>query len=296
MIACIDIGGTAIKVGVLNVEGNIVYRDSLEVDQNIDGFTKNLLHWVEEIRKSYEIKGIAISSPGAVDTKLGVVGGASAIPCIHGPNWKEILGEATGLPVSIENDANCAALAESFNGSGKSYRDVLFLVCGTGIGGAILREGRIHHGKHLHGGEFGYMIMEEKDGKFYNFSETSSTMSFVRKARAHYNDESYDGKRVFEEAAKGNEYCQEIIERFYLNLAKGIFNLQYVYDPELILIGGAISEREDFIDRLNEKIDYILKEVEIAKVKPLLGTCTHKADANLIGALANFLGEHKFES
>lgn len=296
MIACIDIGGTAIKVGVLDLEGNIVCKDSLEVDHNLDGFTKNLLEWIESIRKDYNIKGIAISSPGAVDTKTGIVGGASAVPCIHGPNWKEVLGSATGLPVSIENDANCAALAEAFNGSGKSIDDILFLVCGTGIGGAILKEGKIHSGKHLHGGEFGYMLMEEKDGEFSIYSEVASTMSFVRKARAHYNDESYDGKRVFEEAAKGNEFCIEIIDRFYLNLAKGIFNLQYVYDPELILIGGAISERTDFIEKINEKIDYLLKKIDIAKVRPEIGTCTHKGNANLIGALANFLGENKIES
>lgn len=57
------------------------------------------------------------------------------------------MGEATNLPISIENDANCAALAEVFNGSGQSFSDVLFLVCGTGLGGAIIHDGKIHHGK-----------------------------------------------------------------------------------------------------------------------------------------------------
>ena len=282
MIACIDIGGTAIKVGVLDLEGNIICRDSLEVNHELEGFTQSLLKWIEEIRKEHNIKGVAISSPGAVDTKVGVVGGASAVPCIHGPNWKKIIGDATGLPVSIENDANCAALAESFSGSGKEIEDILFLVCGTGIGGAIVKNGKIHHGKHLHGGEFGYMLMEEKDGKFSIFSEVASTMSFVRKARAHFEDESFDGERVFEMAKTGDEFCIEIIDRFYLNMAKGIFNLQYIYDPELILIGGAISEREDFIDRINEKIDYLMEEIDIAKVRPTIGTCMHKKDANLM--------------
>ena len=69
--------------------------------------------------------------------------------------------------------------------------------------------------------------------------------------------------------------------------------MQYFYDPEIILIGGAISQREDFIEKINEKIDYLLEKIEIAKVKPVLGACTHKGDANLIGALANFIGEHQ---
>lgn len=292
MIACIDIGGTAIKVGVLDSKGTIITKDSLKVIHDLEQFKEILITWIEKTRVTYPIQGISISSPGAVDTKTGFVGGSSAIPCIHGLNWKTILNEAINLPVSIENDANCAALAEVFSGSGQSVNDVLFLVCGTGIGGAIVKDGKIHHGKNLHGGEFGYMLMEEHDGKFYNFSNVASTMSFVRKAREHYHDESYDGIKVFEEAAKGNKFCQQILDRFYLNLAKGIFNLQYIYDPELILIGGAISQREDFIHQINEKMDYLLEKVEIAKVKPNLNTCTHKGDANLIGALANFIEEY----
>lgn len=295
MIACVDIGGTAIKVGVLDLVGKIIERDVLEVNHELNAFTQTLLAWVEKVRQMYDIQGIAISSPGAVNTKIGIIGGSSAIPCIHGPNWKSILAQATGLSVSIENDANCAALAEVFNGSGKSISDVLFLVCGTGIGGAIIKDGKIHHGKNLHGGEFGYMLMEEHDGKFYNFSEVASTMSFVRKARAYYNDDSYDGMRVFEEAAKGNQFCLEILDRFYLNLAKGIFNLQYIYDPELILIGGAISQREDFVENINEKLDYLLENIEIAKIRPNVTTCSHKGDANLIGALAHFLEENEIE-
>ena len=293
MIACIDIGGTAIKVGVLDLQGKIVEKTSLEVNHDFNGLINSLVSFVEEAKQQYKVTGVSISSPGAVDSKTGMVNGSSAIPCIHGYNWKKIMGEATNLPISIENDANCAALAEVFNGSGQSFSDVLFLVCGTGLGGAIIHDGKIHHGKNLHGGEFGYMLMEERDGEFYNFSNVASTMSFVRKARAHFQDDSYDGIKVFEEATKGNEFCQNILDRFYLNLAKGIFNMQYFYDPEIILIGGAISQREDFIEKINEKIDYLLEKIEIAKVKPVLGACTHKGDANLIGALANFISEHQ---
>ncbi|MGL5646324.1 MAG: ROK family protein [Clostridium sp.] len=292
MIGCIDIGGTSIKIGVLDKEGNIVWKDKLKVYQELDKFLKELFTGIRKMKEEFNIEGIAISSPGAVDTKSGIVYGMSAIPCIHGPNFKVILNKEFNLPVSIENDANCAALAESFTGSGKDIKSMMFVVCGTGIGGAIVKDGEIHNGANLHGGEFGYMIMEEEDGVFRNFSETSSTMSFVRKIRKEYNDDSWDGKKVFEEASKGNVKCIEVINRFYLNLAKGIFNLQYIYDPEVILLGGAISEREDFIERINEKMDYILKKIEIAKVKPTLKACTHKGDANLVGALKNFLNEN----
>lgn len=291
MIACLDIGGTSIKVAVSDREGNLKEKGFVKIEETFEALMGNIVEWINSMKEKYEIEGVAISSPGAVDTKIGIVGGASAVPCIHGPNWKEEILKRTSLKASIENDANCAALAEVFSGTAKGVSDMMFLVCGTGIGGAIVNNGKIHHGKHLHGGEFGYMLMEEEDGQFYNFSEVASTMSFVRRVRKHYNDESWDGVKIFEEAANGNEVCIEVIERFYKNLAKGIFNIQYVYDPEMILLGGAISEREDFIDRINEKIDEIMSKVEIAKVRPQVLTCTHKKDANLIGAVANFIKE-----
>lgn len=291
MIACLDIGGTSIKVAVSDREGNLKEKGFVKVEETFEALMGNIVEWINSMKEKYEIEGVAISSPGAVDTKTGIVGGASAVPCIHGPNWKEEILKRTSLKASIENDANCAALAEVFSGTAKGVSDMMFLVCGTGIGGAIVNNGKIHHGKHLHGGEFGYMLMEEENGQFYNFSEVASTMSFVRRVRKHYNDESWDGVKIFEEAANGNEVCIEAIERFYKNLAIGIFNIQYVYDPEMILLGGAISEREDFIDRINEKIDEIMSKVEIAKVRPQVLTCTHKKDANLIGAVANFIKE-----
>ena len=285
MFACLDIGGTSIKVALSDKDGNLIEKDTLYPSHELKEFTNTIVNWVNGMKNQYDIKGVAISSPGAVDTNSGIVGGASAVPCIHGPNWKEILSESLNLNISIENDANCVALAKEVN-------DILFVVCGSGIGGSIIKDKKIHHGKHLYGGEFGFMIMEDNDGEYKTFSEIASTMSFVRKARKHFNDESLDGKDVFNKAENGDEFCKEIIDRFYSELAKGIYNLQYMYDPELILIGGSISDRDDFVISLNEKIDNILEKIKIAEIKPEIRTCTHRKDANLIGALAHHIKEY----
>lgn len=292
MFACLDIGGTSIKVALSDKDGNLIEKDTLYPSHELKEFTNTIVNWVNGMKNQYDIKGVAISSPGAVDTNSGIVGGASAVPCIHGPNWKEILSESLNLNISIENDANCVALAEIFSGSAKEVNDILFVVCGSGIGGSIIKDKKIHHGKHLYGGEFGFMIMEDNDGEYKTFSEIASTMSFVRKARKHFNDESLDGKDVFNKAENGDEFCKEIIDRFYSELAKGIYNLQYMYDPELILIGGSISDRDDFVISLNEKIDNILEKIKIAEIKPEIRTCTHRKDANLIGALAHHIKEY----
>src|SRR5699024_1216495 len=102
--------------------------------------------------------GIAISAPGAV-TDGGMINGGSAIPYIHGPNIKAMIETRTGLTVHIENDANCVALAEIWKGAAKTKKDVAVVVIGTGIGGALVKDGVIHKGGNLHGGEFGYMIL-----------------------------------------------------------------------------------------------------------------------------------------
>lgn len=289
MYICIDIGGTAIKVAMADSEGNLFENDSLTVFHEKDKLMDTIINYIEKMKLKYDLKGVAISAPGAVDSNSGIIYGTSAIPCIHGFSWKEELGEKVNLKVSIENDANCAALAETFNGKAKGLKDVLFLVCGTGIGGSIVKDGKIHNGKNLHGGEFGFMIMEEKDGKFINFSRCASTMSFVRKARAHYNDDTWNGERVFEAASKGDKFCIDILDTFYLNLAKGIYNLQYVYDPEIILIGGGISRRNDFISNINKKLDYLMEAIEDSIIRPVISACYHKNDANLVGALVNHI-------
>lgn len=292
MFACLDIGGTSIKVALSDKDGNLIEKDTLYPSHELKEFIDTIVDWVSGMKSQYDIKGVAISAPGAVDTNSGIVGGASAVPCIHGPNWKDILSDRLNLNISIENDANCVALAEIFSGSAKEVNDILFVVCGSGIGGSIIKDKKIHHGKHLYGGEFGFMIMEDNDGEYKTFSEVASTMSFVRKARKYFNDESLDGKDVFNKAQGGDEFCKGVIDTFYGELAKGIYNLQYMYDPELILIGGSISDRDDFVISLNEKIDEILKKIKIAEIKPEIRTCTHRKDANLIGALAHHLKEY----
>jgi len=291
MIACIDIGGTSIKAGVLDKNGKIKFRETLKIIDDIDKLFDIIVNFVERSKRNFLIEGLAISSPGAVDTKEGVIYGSSALNCIHGPNFKKILGERLNLNVSIENDANCAALAEVFNGSAKDVNNMIFIVCGTGIGGSIVYNGEIINGKNLHCGEFGFMIMENEDDKFRTFSEISSTISMVTRVKRFYSGD-WDGEKIFREAECGNMIWINSINKFYLNLAKGIYNLQYMYDPELILLGGAISEREDFLDKINDNLDYLVNKIELAKIKPQIRTCTYKKDANLIGALSNFKKEY----
>ncbi|MBE6051009.1 MAG: ROK family protein [Clostridium sp.] len=293
-----DIGGSSVKASVINEEGKILNNSKLNIPETIEEFFDKLVEATKSNQKEYEIEGIAISAPGAVDSVTGIIGGMSAIPYIHGPNFKEILYDKTGLKVEIENDANCAALGECWIGAGKNENDLAFVVCGTGIGGAIVKDKRIHSGIHKHGGEFGYCIVDysadrAKD-KYLSWSIAGSTIALAKNIakRKNLDEKEIDGLKAFELFEAGDKIAIEEVEKYFRYMAIGIYNIQYTYDPEVIILGGAICEREDYIESINRKLEELIKESG-AKIMPLIKKCEYGNDANKIGALYNYLSRNK---
>lgn len=291
-----DIGGSSVKHAIITEKGEFIEKGSYKSERhNFDIFINKMFEVSRKAKEEHNISGVAVSAPGSVDSEEGTIGGSSALPCIHGPNFKKIFKEELGLTLEIENDANSAALGEVWLGGAKDNNDVAFVVCGTGIGGAIIKDRKIHKGTHMHGGEFGYMILEsiktEEGVEFKTWSDIGSTGGLLRTVakRKGLSSEELDGKKIFELAEQGDEICKEEINNFYFNVAKGLFNIQYIYDPEKILIGGAISSREDFIDKINENMDLLMKTMTHAKVRPVIEKCQYGNDANLLGALFHYL-------
>lgn len=288
----IDMGGTFMKHAVVGENAEIFKNGKIKTPKTLD----ELLSQIERIVQSQSyIEGIAVSSPGAVSDE-GIIYGSSAVKYLSGPNIKQLIAERTDLNVYMENDANCAGYAEIWNGAAKGKRDVLVMVVGTGIGGAVIKDGVLHKGANLHGGEFGYMLLNSdfKDSDDV-WSRVSSTVALVKKvAKIKQVDKaSLSGERIFELAALGDQDCVQAIDEFYHLLAVGIYNLQYIYDPEVILVGGGISAREDLINNINKKLDRILELVHLAKIKPKIDTCKFRQDANLLGAVYGLMKENK---
>lgn len=291
-----DIGGSSVKWSIMSKMGDILTKDKIKVVDSVDQFFEELSKIVNINKDNFNLKGIAISSPGAVDSITGIVGGASTIPYIHGPNFKEILKEKTGLDVAIENDANCAALGECWLGAAKEENDCAFVVCGSGIGGAIVKDKKVHTGIHKHGGEFGYCIVDyDKDGeeKYLTWSRVGSTSALARaiSQRKGLEEKDIDGLKAFQLYDEGDIIAVEEVNKYFRYMAIGIYNIQYTYDPEVIVLGGAISEREGYIESINEKLDEIMCNNTDGKIKPIVKKCIHGNDANMIGALFNLLNE-----
>ncbi|MGE8204638.1 ROK family protein [Heyndrickxia sp. NPDC080065] len=287
-----DIGGTYIKYAVMNDQALKLESGKIPTPkEGLDVFLQNITEIVTRYAKVFDIQGIALSSPGAVDVKSGFIGGASAIPYIHGVCMTDLLKERTGLEVSIENDANCAALAEGWKGVAKETDYYICVVIGTGIGGSIVMNQTILRGATLHGGEFGYMIMGNpaKDPLQSTWSKLASTNSLVEEveARKSLAKGTLDGEEVFRLAEDGDPIAKECIVHLYKKLAVGIYNLKYALDPQKILIGGGISKRKEVIEGINHELKQLKDEISTLDIS--VEACQFDNDANLIGALFHFL-------
>ncbi|SDN08107.1 Sugar kinase of the NBD/HSP70 family, may contain an N-terminal HTH domain [Fictibacillus solisalsi] len=290
-----DFGGTSIKYAVMDEEANKLANGKFPTPkEGLETFLKRLCTIVEEYSETYKLQGIALSSPGAVDIKTGVIGGASAIPYINEESLTDHLKKMSGLPVSVENDANCAALAEGWRGAAKDADYYICIVIGTGIGGSIVLNRSILRGASLHGGEFGYMIMggeniEGKDPLQSTWSLSTSTNALVRAVERKKSLEigSLDGEEVFRMAKAGDPIAQEMISQFYKKLAIGIYNLKYALDPQKILIGGGISKRREVIEGINQELALLKDNTSTLQIE--VEACQFDNDANLIGALFHYL-------
>ncbi|MDH6365332.1 putative NBD/HSP70 family sugar kinase [Enterococcus sp. PF1-24] len=238
---------------------------------------------VNKTKINYEVEGLAISAPGLVNDELGTIGGISAIPYIHTCDFKEELQKITKLRVAMENDANCAALAEFWKGAAKDSNDAVFFVIGTGIGGAIILNGQLVKGKNLFGGEFGYTFLNERG----TLSELGSSVKTVER----YN--KLTGKPISGEEFFGystdNLLAVHLSQNFYQAVARGIYNLLVSLDPGRIIIGGGVSNNQKIISEIKRHVEMLILDRGIKDMKYEIIPCEYKNSANLIGAVYNFL-------
>lgn len=284
-LAVIDIGGTTIKIATWK-DGKLQNKHAVDTPKDLESFYAILTDEVNKIKKDTKIEGVAISAPGAVNQKTGIIGGTSALPYIHNFKIVDELEKRFELPVSMENDANSAALGELAEGAGKNSDSMAFFVIGTGIGGALIINQKVWHGAHLFGGEFGYMGSGTE-----SVSDLASPVAMAKR----YNKRTgrkLDGKTVFALADQDDPVASDERQTLIHSLALAIYDVQQSFDPEKIVIGGGISNNPELIPLLNQEIEKLRKQFNPDSIKPEIVTCKLKSDANLRGAVANFEQKH----
>lgn len=295
----IDIGGTTIKYGLVDESGKVSNRDSISTSSDKKTIIQEIIQIIRNFQSEIpSIKGVGISAPGIIK-KNGLMTTAGAIKSLYGTNLKTEIEAVVQLPVTVENDANAAAIAEKWIGNAQGVENYLCLVLGTGIGGGIVINGDVYRGGHGMAGEFGWMLIDELPQENLETVSLNQRAAVVGGLCLQYNhqmkkeflgfEEIYDAKQIFAEE-KTNPIAKKVISHFFKDLSVGLMNLLSCFDPEVILIGGAISANEGFFSRLQEELNRLeeqhysiayLKDSIIAPIKQ----AKLKNDAGLIGAV-----------
>ncbi|ATF71175.1 ROK family protein [Enterococcus sp. FDAARGOS_375] len=282
-ILVFDMGGSAVKYGVWS-QDSLVSKGKFTTPNTWEEMKTQL----QQVRTSVneEIEGVGISAPGAVNAQERRIDGISAIPYIHGFDIYSELETAFGVPVTIENDANCAGMAEFYQGAGKEFQQAAFVVIGTGVGGTLFQNGELVRGAHLYGGEFGLMILDQ--GKTFSQLGTAVQMAWRYCDRIGVDRATITGEEVFQRAEDGEAIAIEEVNKFYRYLAQGLFSIQFAFDPEVIIIGGGVSAKKGLLQEVDQRLKKMLADQALNDFVPLIKLCDYRNDANLVGAAANF--------
>ncbi len=287
----IDIGGTAVKYGLIQENGKILCKDQMATEAHLGGpsILEKGIRIVDSFAKKEKICGVCISTAGMADTKKGeIFYAAPLIPNYTGTKWKETMEQHFGVPCEVENDVNCAGLAEYVSGASRGASSAVMLTIGTGIGGSLILDGKVWHGFSGSACEVGYMHMMGSD------FQTLGAASILTKKVASIKKqptELWDGRHIFEEAKKGDIICCQVIDDMVNVLGQGIANICYVVNPEVVVLGGGIMAQEEF---LRENIEKAVNRYLVSSISEhtRIAFASHRNDAGMLGAFYHFCQCH----
>lgn len=263
----VDIGGTTVKMGLLDTTGEIL--DKWEIVTKTEDEGKAILPDIAESilaktkergLKKEDIVGVGVGVPAPV-TEDGIVNGTANL----GWTYKEVkkeLEELTGLMAVIGNDANVAALGEMWKGGGCGEKNMVMITLGTGVGGGVIINGKVITGEHGAGGEVGHICVnyDEPDtcgcGNHGCLEQYASATGIVRLAKKKLDQESREtmlkkekvtAKDVFDAVKAGDQVAVEIAQEFGRYLASGLVNLAVIADPAVFVIGGGVSKAGEIL-------------------------------------------------
>lgn len=224
----VDLGGTNVRAAL--VDGTKVIRKE-KASCPAKGSQEEVIEAIAALIEPLvceEVTSIGIGVPSVVDTAKGIVYNVANIPSWQEVHLKEIFEERFGIPVHINNDANCFSLGESHFGQGRGYKDVVGITLGTGVGSGIIINGHLYEGRNAGAGEIGCLSYLDKDYESY-----CSTPFFV----AH----NTTGAELAAKAQAGDTEAQALWNEFGHHLGELVKAALFAYDPEAIIFGGGIA-------------------------------------------------------
>ena len=304
----LDIGGTAIKCGLVTQEGELLsfIEQPTESEQGRKQILKNIYIAITALLKKNNITlkkiyGIGVGTPGLPDEQGKIVHGAANLNQWHGTKLGDFLKTEFHLPVRIENDVTALASGESFFGNGKNYNNFICLAFGTGLGGGIIINNRIYRGKYGYAGEFGHVkVNSEPDapyctcGKRGCLETYASTVGIRRLIKE--NIKKYKTKLTLKSMpkevyalAEKDSLAKYIVKEVGYRLGLGLATLVNIFDPEAIILGGGIPKAgKIFFNSFQKTLyDHVLPFYNTHKIK-ILKTKLSK-QAGIVGAASLLL-------
>ena len=277
----IDIGGTAVKLGIVDEAGAVLAK--AEESVSFDGYRTPILTTVLKAAQAFladrnipaeSLAGIGVSATGQIDSRKGIVAGTCGnLPNYIGAPIKAELEKTFGLPVTVANDANCMTL-------------------GTGVGGGILTGGRLLEGARGLGGELGHYRTHALDGVDCTcgakgcWERYAATTALVRAAQEK--DPAWkDGRAIFAAAEAGDKTVLALLDAWTDEIAQGLAGMVHIFNPQLILIGGGVSAQQKLlIEPITEKVKASVMPA-FAEGLEIRAAQLHN-DAGMVGAVYYF--------
>lgn len=306
----IDLGGTNIAVGIVDSENNIIKKGSVptKAGRNPDEIVKDMAALCEKLLSEEgimlcQVEFVGIATPGAVNPEKGVVRFAANLNMIDYPIVKKLSECLAVKRVLVENDANAAAMGEAMAGSGKGVNTFVMVTLGTGVGGGIIIDGKIYSGFNYAGGELGHMVIEHngractcgRKGCWETYSSATGLITMTKEYmmtnknslmwKLVDNDiDKVGGKTAYKAASMGDMTARAVCAEYTDYLACGLANIINIFQPEIISIGGGVSnEGENLMAPLRELVDS-MQFTRRDQKKTELRIATLKNDAGIIGA------------
>ena len=314
----VDLGGTNIAVGLVNEEYRIVRKGSVPTEAKTrsgEAIADDIVALCAKLCREEgiplsEIKAIGVASPGIANSEKGTVEYSANLPFRQFPLCR-LLSERTGVSsVHVENDANAAAFGEAIAGAARGTANSVVITLGTGVGGGIIIDHKVYSGFNFAGAELGHIVIERNGvpcgcGRRGCWEGYSSATGLIRMTRAKIEEcerEGRDtllvaeaakygkvsGRTAFDAMRAGDPAATEVVEKYIEYLAAGLSNVIHIFEPEVLSIGGGISNERDY---LLQPLVALIKKKHFSNGKNLktrIAIAELGNDAGIIGAA--FLG------
>lgn len=308
----IDVGGTFIKAGIVDKNGNIIADGKIasECDKGGDKLADNAATLVFELLEKSginkeQIVGAGMGFPGFIDSKNGIVVYSNNVRLSDFP-IVETMQAKLGLKVKVANDANVAALGEKMFGAGKDYNDMVMITLGTGVGAGIIIDGKLFEGNRSAGAEIGHMLLVHggeqctcgRKGCFEAYSSATALIRDTKRAMQNHKDslmweigsvDNVTGKTPFDYAKK-DKYAADVVNNYIEMLGSALTDIANIFRPEAIIIGGGVcAQGDNLVIPLKKKIQSELFGADFGSPEVVLRVAELGNKAGLLGAAALFM-------